>query len=315
MASNKVELKVSGVVSDIRIDKFIAENIDDISRSMVIKLIEGGNVYSDINGKLLKPSYKPKENELITVFVPDAEALDVKAENISIDIIYEDKHIIVVNKKSGMVVHPANGHQQGTLVNAIMHHCKDLSSIGGVVRPGIVHRLDKDTSGLIIIAKNDSAHRKLSEQFKSRDIHKVYYAIVCGEIKRQKFAVDLPIGRSVYDRKKMAVVESLTQGAREAYTEFELVSVKNGFSMLRAMPKTGRTHQIRVHLSHIEFPIAGDVLYVAQGLYRSLSQKKYFSDRLWLHAAEIEFMHPASGKKIKFQTGVPAEFDMFIKNI
>ncbi|HOD41542.1 MAG: Ribosomal large subunit pseudouridine synthase D [bacterium ADurb.Bin243] len=315
MASVEHKISVSESEANLRLDKIISDKIAEISRSMAAKLISGGNVVSSSCGKLMKPSYAVKESEIITVYIPEARPLDVKAENIDLNIIYEDGDLIIINKKNGMVVHPAAGHQSATLVNAVMGHCDDLSSIGGVIRPGIVHRLDKDTSGIIIIAKNDAAHNGLSDQFRDRTIKKTYYAIVCGEIKKSKFAVDLAIGRSASDRKKMAVIQSDTHKAREAFTEFELVSVRNGFSLLKAMPRTGRTHQIRVHLSHVGFPIAGDVLYTPPAMYKALARKKYFSDRLWLHAAEIEFKHPASGKILKFQTGLPDEFDIFIKNI
>ena len=315
MAAQAYKILISDAENNSRLDKLISDKIDGVSRSLAAKLISGGNVVSSVSGKLTRPSHPVKENETITVYIPEAKPLDVKAENIHLDIIYEDSDLIVINKKSGMVVHPAAGHSSATLVNAVMGHCKDLSSIGGVIRPGIVHRLDKDTSGIIIIAKNDDAHHCLSEQFKAREIKKTYYAIVSGEIKKSRFAVDLPIGRSETDRKKMAVIESGTRKARGSFTEFELVRARNGFSLLKVLPKTGRTHQIRVHLAHVGFPVAGDIIYTPPAMYKTLSRKKYFADRLWLHAAEIEFSHPASGKILKFSTGIPDEFDIFIKNI
>ncbi len=315
MPVSEFKITVSDADKNLRLDKIISDKIPQISRCLAVKLISGGRVTSNLSAKLNKASYLVKKTEIITVYLPEAEVLDVKAEKINLNIVYEDGDLIVINKRSGMVVHPASGHSSATLVNAVMGHCSDLSSIGGVIRPGIVHRLDKDTSGLIIIAKNDLCHKSLSDQFKARDIKKTYYAIVTGEVKRAKFVVDLAIGRSQTDRKKMAVVISGAHKARESYTGFELVSAKNGFSLLKAMPRTGRTHQIRVHLSHIGFPVAGDTLYTPPGLYKILSRRKFFSDRLWLHAAEIEFTHPASSKIMKFNTGIPVEFDNFIKNV
>ncbi len=315
MPASEFKITVSDADKNLRLDKIISDKIPQVSRCLAVKLINGGNVVSSVSAKLNKASYLVKETEVITVYVPEAEVLDVKAEKIDLNIIYEDSDLIVINKKSGMVVHPAAGHSSATLVNAVMGHCGDLSSIGGVIRPGIVHRLDKDTSGVIIIAKNDLCHKSLSDQFKARTIKKTYYAIVSGEVKRAKFAVDLAIGRSETDRKKMAVIINGTHKARASYTGFELICAKNGFSLLKAMPRTGRTHQIRVHLSHIGFPVAGDILYTPSDIYKMLSRKKNFSDRLWLHAAEIEFTHPGSSKIMKFNTGVPDEFDIFIKNI
>lgn len=311
------EIAVAAGESGSRLDRVISERIGGgMSRSLAAKLISGGNVVSSLCGKVSKPSYAVREGEIITVYVPPPEPLDVKPEKIDLDVIYEDGDLLVVNKKCGMVVHPAAGHSSATLVNAVLGRCGDLSSIGGVIRPGIVHRLDKDTSGVIVIAKNDAAHQSLSEQFKSREVKKVYYAIVSGVIKRARFAVDLPIGRSASDRKKMAVVETGGPGrARESYTEFELVAAKNGFSLLKAMPRTGRTHQIRVHLAHVGFPIAGDILYTPPAMYKALARRGAFAERLWLHAAAIEFRHPSSGKAMRFNTGLPDEFDKFIKNI
>ncbi len=316
MSTFEFKLIVSETDVNLRLDKFISDKISHLSRSFAAKLIGSGSVVSNIAPfRLNKVSYQVKIDEIITIYVPEAEKLDVKAENIPLDIVYEDGDFILINKKAGMVVHPAAGHSNATLVNAVMGHCGDLSSIGGVIRPGIVHRLDKDTSGLIIIAKNDAAHKNLSAQFKERSVKKTYYAIVAGEIKRSRFAVDLAVGRSPDNRKKMAVIIDERYKARQAYTDFEVMNVKKGFSFLKAMPHTGRTHQIRVHLSHVGFPIAGDILYTPPALYKILSRIKYFTQRLWLHSAEIEFFHPRSGEAVKFQTGIPDEFDIFIKNI
>ena len=316
MSSQKHEIIITAEDTTNRIDRIIAEKIEGVSRAMAVKLLEGGNVYSSGTGKIEKPSYKPVENETITVYISSPKPLlETHSENIDLEIVYEDPDIIIINKPCGMVVHPAAGHHSGTLVNALLHHTKDLSGIGGFIRPGIVHRLDKDTSGLILIAKNDMAHQKLSAQFKERSVEKIYYAIIYGEIIKKRFAVNLPIGRSETDRKKMAVLVNSTSKARAAFTEFETIEAKRGFTLLKAMPKTGRTHQIRVHLSHIGFPIMGDKIYVSEKLILSRKGLPHEFSRLWLHAGGLSFDHPRTGERLEFHTGVPASFDNFIKNV
>jgi len=316
MSSQKHEIIITAEDTNNRLDRIIAEKIDGVSRALAVKLLEGGNVYSSGSGKIDKPSYKPFENETITVFIPSPKTLlNTVSENIDLTIVYEDPDIIIINKPSGMVVHPAAGHHSGTLVNALLHHTKDLSGIGGVIRPGIVHRLDKDTSGLILIAKNDFAHQNLSAQFKDRKVEKIYYAIIYGEIIKKRFAVNLPIGRSETDRKKMAVLVNSTSKAREAFTEFETIEAKKGFTLLKAIPKTGRTHQIRVHLSHIGFPIMGDKIYVSEKIIHSRKGLPHEFSRLWLHAGGLSFNHPRSGERLEYQTGIPEAFDNFIKNV
>ncbi len=315
MSSQKHEIIITAEDTANRIDRIIAEKTGGVSRAMAVKLIEGGNVYSNGSVKIDKPSYKPSENETITIYISEPKPLDTPSENIELEIVYEDPDIIVVNKASGMVVHPAAGHRSGTLVNALLHHTKDLSGIGGFIRPGIVHRLDKDTSGLILIAKNDFAHQNLSAQFKERSVEKIYYAIIYGEIIKKRFAVNLPIGRSETDRKKMAVLVNSTSKARAAFTEFETIEAKKGFTLLKAMPKTGRTHQIRVHLAHIGFPIMGDKIYVSEKLILSRKGLPYEFSRLWLHAGGLSFNHPRGGERLEFHTGIPDAFDNFIKNV
>ncbi len=318
MSSKNYKLRVEAEDSGKRLDKFLAEKITDVSRAMFIKLIEGGSVHSSLNKSGLKSAHKVNCGEEIEVYVPEPKKLEAESEDIKIDIVYEDSDIAVINKKSGMVVHPAAGHSSGTLVNALLYHTKDLSSIGGVIRPGIVHRLDKDTSGLILIAKNDASHKDLTEQFKGRTVRKIYYAIVCGEITKKKFIVNLPIGRSKTDRKKMAVADTAERGAREAYTEFEAVLTKNGFTLLKVMPKTGRTHQIRVHLAHVGFPICGDKIYLPDALKKLAAQKSSRFDvnkRLWLHAESLYFKHPVKKSSLEFHTEIPEEFLNFFKNV
>lgn len=315
MSARRIELTVPPGSGGVRVDRFIASNAEGVSRSAASRLVEGGCVYSSLAGKIEKPSCAVSEGESVTVFVPEPKRLEAEPENIELDIVYEDSDIALVNKPTGMVVHPAAGHSGGTLVNAMLHHAKDLSSIGGTIRPGIVHRLDRDTSGLILVAKNDAAHQGLSDQFKGRSVKKTYYAIVCGQIAKAKFTVNLPIGRSDADRKKMAVVTAAGRGARGAVTLFETARVAKGFSLVVARPETGRTHQIRVHLAHVGFPIAGDRIYLPEGLKKNLASRGAAMERLWLHAEGLAFTHPATGEKLEFHTGVPDEFDNFFKNL
>ena len=239
-----------------RLDAYIASKIDSISRTNVKRLIEEEHI--TVNGKSSKVSYKVQLNDEIDIEIPEAKELDIKAEDIPIDVVYEDSDIIVVNKPKGLVVHPANGNWDGTLVNAVMAICKDsLSGIGGEIRPGIVHRLDKDTSGLLIIAKNDQAHLNMSNQIKDRQVKKIYYALVRGVVPENEATINMPIGRSTKDRKKMAV----TKDGKEAITHFKVIERFNKYTLLEVKIDTGRTHQIRVHLSQIGYPVVGDEVY------------------------------------------------------
>ena len=239
-----------------RLDTYIPSVDTDITRTSAQRLIEDGNIL--VNGKNAKVSYKIQENDKISVEIPEPKQIELKAQNIPIEIIYEDSDIIVVNKPKGMVVHPANGNPDGTLVNAIMAICKDsLSGIGGEIRPGIVHRIDKDTSGLLIVAKNDNAHVKMSEQIKNHEVKKTYIALVRGVFKENEATIDMPIGRSTSDRKKMAV----NKNGKNAITHIKVLKRFDKYTLLKVNIETGRTHQIRVHLSHIGYPIVGDYTY------------------------------------------------------
>lgn len=241
---------------NIRIDKLISELEKDLSRSSIQRMIEEGNIL--VNGKKVKSSYKVEEDNVITIKKEKPKEVDVLPEDIPLNIIYEDKDIIIINKKKGMVVHPGNGNPNGTLVNAIMSKCKgSLSGIGGKIRPGIVHRIDKDTSGLVIVAKNDKAHINISNQIKNREVEKIYIALVRGVIKENKATINMPIARSNTDRKKMAV----DKNGKEAISEFEVIKRYNGYTLVKVKIKTGRTHQIRVHMSEIGYPIVGDTVY------------------------------------------------------
>ena len=290
-------------IQNIRLDKLIAKLDEDLSRSMIQKMLEDGKIL--VNGKIEKPSYKTKLNDKIEVEEVVAKEIELKAQDIPIDIIYEDKDIIVVNKPKGMVVHPANGNLDGTLVNAIMNICKDsLSGIGGEIRPGIVHRIDKDTSGLLIIAKNDKAHINLSEQIKNREIIKKYVALVRGNIKENNATIDMPIGRSDKDRKKMAVKKD----GKNAITHFEVIKRYEGYTYLDIKIDTGRTHQIRVHLAEIGYPIVGDSVY-------SNGRNPFGVTGQMLHAKSLEFKHPITGEVLKLEAPIPEYFKEILNEL
>ena len=287
-----------------RIDSFIPLVQKEISRSMVQKLIEQKSI--KVNGKDTKHSYKLKLNDEIEITIPQAKEIDLKAQDIPLNVIYEDNDIIVINKPKGMVVHPANGNPDGTLVNAVMNLCKDsLSGIGGEIRPGIVHRLDKDTSGAIIVAKNDKAHIALSEQLKNHEVKKTYLALVRGIIKENEATINMPIARSKKDRKKMDV----DKDGKEAITHFKVLGrYKNKYTLLQINLETGRTHQIRVHLSHIGYPIIGDEVY-------SNGKNEWNVSGQCLHAWKLEFKHPITGKKISLEAEIPEYLKNIIKEL
>ena len=278
-----------------RLDTYIPSVDTDITRTSAQRLIEDGNIL--VNGKNAKVSYKIQENDKISVEIPEPKQIELKAQNIPIEIIYEDSDIIVVNKPKGMVVHPANGNPDGTLVNAIMAICKDsLSGIGGEIRPGIVHRIDKDTSGLLIVAKNDNAHVKMSEQIKNHEVKKTYIALVRGVFKENEATIDMPIGRSTSDRKKMAVNKN-----GNAITHIKVLKRFDKYTLLKVNIETGRTHQIRVHLSHIGYPIVGDYTY-------SNGKNEFDVIGQCLHAQKLEFKHPITQKDMCLEAELPQYF-------
>lgn len=280
-----------------RLDVFLAAKIEGLSRSAATKLIESGNVKS--SDGVLKKNHKVTFGQAIEVEIPEPVSTELKPQDIKLDIVYEDKDIIVINKAKGMVVHPAPGHPEGTLVNALMHHCGDgLSGVGGELRPGIVHRLDKDTSGLMIAAKNDFAHRSLSGQLADRSLSRIYEAVVTGNIKEPAGTINAPIGRSTVNRKKMAVTD---KNSREAITHYEVIAAYRGYSHVRCMLETGRTHQIRVHMAHIGHPVAGDPVYGRR-------KNELGLDSQCLHARTIKFLHPASGVLMEFTSELPGYF-------
>ncbi len=285
-----------------RIDSYLAKTKEGFSRVMVQRLLEEGKIL--VNHKKVKPSYKVQEKDVITVEKEEPKEVNVKAQNIPIEIIYEDTDIIVVNKPKGMVVHPANGNPDGTLVNAIMAICKDsLSGIGGEIRPGIVHRIDKDTSGILIVAKNDQAHINLSEQIKKHEVQKTYLALVKGIVKENEATINMPIGRSTKDRKKMAV----TPKGKEAITHINVIQryAKHNCTLLAVKIETGRTHQIRVHLSQIGYPIIGDAVY-AKG------KNEWGIQGQCLHARSLAFKHPTTNKEMFLVANLPEYFQQLL---
>lgn len=288
-------------VSGERIDSFLAKRLD-LTRTRVQELIKSEQV--KVNNKKIKSSYKIEENDEIEVIIPEIEEVEIMPENIKIDIVFEDKDIAIINKQAGLVVHPAQGHYSGTLVNAILYHIKDLSGINGEIRPGIVHRLDKDTSGLIIIAKNDKAHLELTNIFQNKEIKKTYLAIVKGKLNKKKGRIVTQIGRDRNDRKKMTVLDSLTQG-KNAITNFRVIDQNERFSLIKVDIETGRTHQIRVHMKYMGYPILGDAVYG-----RVDSEK-----RQMLHAYKLEFLHPMTKEKMEIIAELPDDFKKaLIKN-
>lgn len=288
-----------------RIDAYLTRKKEDVSRATIQRLISENKII--VNGKSTKGSYKVQVNDIITVEEDKPKEISLKAQEIPIEIIYEDNDIIVVNKPKGMVVHPANGNPDGTLVNAIMAICKDsLSGIGGEIRPGIVHRLDKDTSGILIVAKNDKAHVNLSEQIKNHKVQKTYIALVRGIVKENEATINMPIGRSPKDRKKMAVVKN----GREAITHFKVIErfPKHNCTLLEIKIETGRTHQIRVHLSQIGYPIVGDTTY-------SNGKNEWDISGQCLHAKSLKFKHPITNEDMFLEAELPEYFQKLLKSL
>lgn len=295
---------VSQETAGTRVDKLLADSMDGFTRSGIQHLLSEGNV--TCGAKPITKNYKCREGDEIRVFVPDAKPLDVEAQDIPLDIVYEDEYLLVVNKPKGMVVHPANGNYDGTLVNALMHHCGDsLSGINGVIRPGIVHRIDKDTSGLLIVAKTDAAHIGLAEQIKEHSFTRAYEAVVYGNIKDDEGTICQPIGRNPKDRKKMTVVYT---NSKPAITHYKVLQRFGNFTHIRCVLETGRTHQIRVHMAFIGHPIAGDSVYGPKKVITELNGQ-------CLHAKQIGFVHPITKEYMEFESDLPEYFTKFLTKL
>lgn len=278
-----------------RIDKFLSKELSEYSRSQIQTWIKDEDV--TVNEEAVKANYGLQEGDVITVTPPAPVEIDAIPEDIPLDIVYEDEDVVIVNKPQGMVVHPSAGHQNGTLVNALLYHIKDLSGINGKIRPGIVHRIDKDTSGLLMVAKNDNAHEKLAEQLQERTAKREYIALVHGVIQNDRGTIDAPIGRDPKNRKKFTVIEN----GKHAVTHFEVIERFAEFTLLRVQLETGRTHQIRVHLEYIGFRMAGDKLY---GPRKTLDGNGQF-----LHAASLSFTHPRTEERLTFNAPIPEIFE------
>ncbi len=290
-------IRIKANETGIRIDSFISSAVPELSRSAVQKLIESGGI--TVNGSDVKKNYKTIIGDVFEIAIPAPAATNIVPQNIPLDIAYEDDDVIVVNKARGMVVHPAPGHSDGTLVNALMYHCgSSLSGIGGEIRPGIVHRIDKDTSGLIIAAKNDKAHAALAAQLKDHSLSRIYEAVVCGRIHDDCGSVNAPIGRHPTDRKKQA---ANVKNAREAITHYEVLARYNGYTHIRCILETGRTHQIRVHMAYIGHPLLGDMVYGRKKTEKGLEGQ-------CLHARSLCFVHPTTGDRMKINSELPDYF-------
>lgn len=283
-----------------RLDKVCSEIFSDYSRSQIKQLLDGGNI--TVNGKTEKAKYKVKSGDVIRLEEPETKTLELRPENIPLDIVYEDDDVIVINKPQGMVVHPAPGHDEHTLVNALLYHCP-LSTINGTFRPGIVHRIDKDTSGLLMVAKNDKAHRFLAKQLKDKTNIREYVALVHGRIAEDEGTINAPIGRSLKDRKKQAVVKD----GRNAVTHFEVLKRYRDYTLVKCILETGRTHQIRVHMKYIGHPLVGDPLYGPKKTIKGNGQ--------FLHAGKLGFVHPTTGKLLIFEAPLPKIFQECLEKL
>ena len=294
----------------MRLDAFVASQDDSISRSAAVRLCEQGDI--TVNGKTVKKNYAVREGDEVEVITPDPVPAEAVPQDIPLDIVYEDEDIIVINKPEGMVVHPAAGNEDGTLVNALLYHCGDsLSGIGGVSRPGIVHRIDKDTAGLLVVAKNDAAHISLSDQLKRHEVSRIYSAIVIGGMREDSGTVNAPLGRDLKDRKKMAVIRDPSKPSREAVTHWSVLERYDGFCLVRCQLETGRTHQIRVHMSHIGHPLMGDTTY-GGGRTKFEAQHKALICGQCLFAGELSLTHPRTGERMHFSVPRPENFEALL---
>ncbi len=293
-----------------RLDVFLREKFPAVSRGTMQRLIEQGHIR--VNGQVVKPKHSPRAGEQVEVLWPEARPAEAQPEDIPLDILFEDESLLVLNKPAGLVVHPAAGHEEHTLVNALLHHCRgSLSGIGGVARPGIVHRLDKETSGCLVVAKNDAAHLALSEQFAGRLVKKVYQAIVCGQVPRVEGEIHAAIARHPTHRKRMAVQGG--DAGRAAHTSWRVLEKLPHATLVEVRIHTGRTHQIRVHFQYLGHPVVGDDTYGAQPNKRLKELANYAAPRILLHAKELSFIHPRTRKPLKFSAPLPADFNHALK--
>jgi 23S rRNA pseudouridine1911/1915/1917 synthase len=293
-----------------RLDKFLCEKFPAVSRGTLQRLIEEGHIR--VNGQTVKPTHSPHAGEEIQVHWPEAKPAEAQPEEIPLDILFEDKSLLVVNKPAGLVVHPAAGHAEHTLVNALLHHCQgSLSGIGGVARPGIVHRLDKETSGCLVVAKNDETHVALAAQFAAREVKKIYHAIVCGEVPRETGEIRAAIARHPTHRKRMAVRDA--SDGRAAHTSYRVLERLNATTLMEAQIHTGRTHQIRVHFQFIGHPLVGDETYGARPNARLKELTNYAAPRVMLHAKNLSFVHPRTQQPMNFEAPLPKDFKAALK--
>jgi 23S rRNA pseudouridine1911/1915/1917 synthase len=305
MSSRKESFMVEKSLPSGRLDKFLCDKFPAASRGALQRLIEEGHIR--VNGEIVKPTHHPHAGEKIEVHWPDAKPAKAQPEKIPLDILFEDKSLLVVNKAAGLVVHPAAGHEEHTLVNALLHHCKgSLSGIGGVARPGIVHRLDKETSGCLVVAKNDETHLALSKQFAAREVEKIYHALVCGEPGRATGEIRAAIARHPTHRKRMAVRDD--SSGRTAHTSYRILERLYAATLMEAQIHTGRTHQVRVHFQFIGHPLVGDDTYGARQNARLKELTNYAAPRVMLHAKELSFIHPRTKKEMKFEAPLPEDF-------
>lgn len=300
MQEIKIDIDENNV--GVRIDKFLNSYFEEKSRSYLQGLIENNNI--TINNKNIKSNYKLRKDDIIEVSLPKPAMLDVIPEDIKLDILYEDSEVVVVNKAKGMVVHPAVGNYTGTLVNALLYHCTDLSSINGVVRPGIVHRIDKDTSGVLVVAKNDNSHNFLAAQLKDHSMKREYIALVEGHLKEKEGTIDKPLGRNKKDRLKMGIVPD----GKRAVTHYSVIKEFKDTTLIKCVLETGRTHQIRVHLASIGHPLIGDLVY-------GYKKQKYKIEGQMLHAKVLGFIHPVTKKYMEFEAPLPEEFENLINKL
>ncbi len=294
------EIYVDEVESE-RLDLYLSKKLTEISRTYIHKLIKEGLVL--VNGKESKPRYLVKKGDIIKVELPEPKKLELIPQNIPLDIVYQDDDVVVVNKSKGMVVHPAPGNYSNTLVNALLYHVDNLSSVNGIIRPGIIHRLDKDTSGLLIVAKNDKAHRILSEQLKKREVKRNYIALVYGILDKEQAIINAPIGRHPVDRKRMTVIY---KNSKEAITEYRVLERFRKYTLMEASLQTGRTHQIRVHMAYINHPIVGDPVYCKK-------KNEFGIETQLLHARRLGFFHPSTGEYMEFEAEPPEDFQKVLE--